>query len=552
MILRRLVFALLAAIPALLTASCGPGALSAKEGAERKILLVNNSSDPRFLDLHLMNSVPEHHLMVALFEGLVAEHLDDDSQAEPGVAERWEPNEDKSRWTFYLRDNAKWSDGAPITAEDFVWSWRRILTRKLGAEYAQMLFALKNGREFYKGTAKAEDLGVKAVNPRVLEVELVGPTPHFPLMLQHCSWWPVPRHVIEKHGDPFDPGNRWWQPENLVSNGPFKLKDYRFRQVLEVERNPHYWDAANVKLNGIRFFPIDSDQTEERLFRRGRLHIGYTLPPSRIEYFQKNHPDLFKREVAASTEFYRFNTTRAPFTDKRVRQALSLAIDRKMLVEGVTRGGQIPATGIVPPMTGYTPPPGVAFNPAEAKRLLAEAGFPDGRGWPEGLNILVSASELAARVAEAIQSMWRTHLGIHVGILQQEFTVYLSSQQAMDYDVCRAGWMADFFDPVTFIDMWMTGNGNNNTGWSNAEFDALVNEAARTGDPAKRMEILRRAEALMLEEAPIAPLFYRSHNYLTHNAVTGYFPKLLDNHPWKHVDLIFPPPPSSMDNEWYR
>ena len=544
------VFLLCAAlVAAAALTGCGGGTMDAKEAAGKKILLVGNGADPRFMDLHLINSVSEHHIMLALFEGLVAEHKSKDDDVEPGVAERWETNSDKSVWTFHLRQDARWSDGVPITAEDFVWSWRRMLTAELAAEYSQMLFALKHGRGFYEKKLSAGEVGVKALDPRRLEVTLVGPTPHFLLMLLHTSWWPVPRHVIEKYGDPLDRVNPWTHEGNMVSNGAFKLKRNLFRQVLEVEKNPQYWDVANVKIDGVRFYPLESDSTEERLFRRGMLHQTQIVPLDKIPSYREKHPDIYKQDPSTSVYFYRINTSRPALKDVRVRQALALAIDRESIVRNVTRAGQRPAGGIVPDMAGYPASDLLKFDPGKARALLAEAGYPGGRDFPK-FEILINTSEAHRAIAEVIQQMWQQHLGIRIGILNQDFGVYLDSMTRIDYDVMRAGWNADYLDPATFIDMWTTGNGNNNTHWSNPEFDRLVAASTQEGDGAKRFEILRKAEEIILTEVPAIPIYFYTRSRLVHPAVKEWHPKLLDNHVWKHYELVTPPPSSTMDSYW--
>lgn len=532
--------------------SCSGDPVSAREGARRKIFLVNNKDDPRFLDLHRCNSTVEHQVMLALFEGLVTEGRNNDREQEPGMAERWETNADKSVWTFHIRKNAVWSDGAPFTARDFVWSWRRMLLRELGAEYSNMLFLLKNGEAVYNKTLPAESLGVRAIDDFTLEVTLVGPTPHFLSILCHTSWWPVPQHTIEKWGSIQDVMNPWTDDDKMVSNGPFKLKRYLFRQYLEVERNPRYWDNAAVKLDGVRFYPIDSDQTEEKLFRRGQLHATYNVPLDKIPGYLRDHPDVVKNYTNLAVRFYRVNTTRGPFKDARVRRALGMALDRQSMIDNILRANQKPATGIVPPMEGYEGPKEFRFDPAEAKRLMAEAGYPDGRGWPDKMKLLIAKSEADMQLAEAVQAMWRKHLGISIGINSIDFNTYLTAQQTMDYDISVAGWNADYYDPATFIDMWITNGGNNETGWSNAAFDKLVADATQCPDAVRRFDILREAEALVLKEAPFLPIYFYTRTRLIHPAVKRWDARLLDNRPWKFMELLYPPPPCSMDDELAR
>jgi oligopeptide transport system substrate-binding protein len=544
----RFFLQLCAALAAVGLCGCGSGTMDAKEGAAQKILLVGNGADPRFMDPHLLNSVPEHHVLMALFEGLVAEPPVSNTVVDPGMAERWESNADKSVWTFHLRPNVVWSDGVPVTAGDFVWSWRRMLTKSLAAEYSSMLFVLKNGEDFYNEKVPPEALGVKALDPRTLQVTLVGPTPHFLIMMLHTSWWPVPRHCIEKYGGPYDRVNPWTQEGKMVSNGAFILKRNLFRQVLEVSKNPLYWDAANVKIDGIRFYPIDSESTEERLFRRGMLHITEIVPLDKIPSYREKHPDIFHQYTNAAVYFYRINTSRPALKDVRVRKALAYAIDRESLVKNVTRAGQLPAPGLVPPMEGYQQAQVFNFDPAKAQALLAEAGYPGGKDFPK-FEILINTNEAHRAIAEVIQQMWQKTLGIKVGILSQEFSVYLDTMNRIDYDVCRAGWNADYLDPSTFIDMWTTGNGNNNTHWSNAKFDQLVKDATQA-DGARRMAILREAEDIFLSEVPAIPFYFYTRVHLVHPAVKEYHPKLLDTHSWKHFELISPPPPSTMDSSW--
>lgn len=550
---------LLTGLFALLLAACSGDPISAREGARRKIFLVNIKSDVGFLDLQRSNSVADHQVHLALSEGLLAESRASDREVEPGVAEKWEANADSTVWTFHLRKNAKWSDGVPITAQDFVWSWRRMLLKELAAEYFYMLFLVKGGKEFYQrgGTVEermnaADGPGVKAVDDYTLEVTLTGPTPHYPAILCHTSWWPVARHTIEKHGSIVDVMNPWTEEGNMVGNGPFKLKRRLFRQYVEVERNPHYWDAATVKLDGVRFYPISIEQTEEKLFRRGQLHATYSVSLNKIPGYLKDHPDVVKNYTNCGTWFFRCNTTRGPFKDARVRRAMGLALDRQGLIDRVLRANQLPAGGIVPPLEGYEGVKEFRFDPAEAKKLMAEAGYPNGQGFPsggEGMKLLTQKSETASQIAEAVQAMWQEHLGIRINVIQMDSNVYLKAQHEMDYDIAYAGWNADYYDAATFLDMWITDGGNNETGWSNKAFDKLIADAGQCTDAGKRTGLLLEAERLMLKEAPVLPIYYATRTRLIHPAVKEWQPRLLDNRIWKYMDLVYPPPACSMDDE---
>ncbi|MFC3099822.1 peptide ABC transporter substrate-binding protein [Altererythrobacter lauratis] len=516
--------------------ACG-GPTEADRAVEEGILLIGNGSEPKGLDPHLVTGVPESQLLRALMEGLVAPDPVDDLAPAPAMAESWESNADFTVWTFTLRE-AKWTNGDPVTAGDFVYSWQRILSPALGAEYAEMLYVIRGAEDFHAGrTTDFGQVGVRAIDDRTLEVTLEGPTPHFLGMLMHTSFLPVNPRAVEEHGGMTDRQSGWSTLENYVSNGPFKLKAWVTNQVIEVERNPDYWDAATVQLNGIRFFPIDNVGTEEAMFRDGRLHLTNTVSPDKIPSFRQEMPDQLRIEPYLGSYFYRINTTRPPFDDVRVRRALALSIDKQLLVDRVTQGGQAPATGFTPSgIAGYPASTAVQYNPEEAKRLLAEAGYPDGRGFPSA-EILINTSESHRKIAQALQAMWKEKLGIDVGIYNQEWKVYLDSQSQLDYDISRAGWIGDYVHPTSFLDIFTTGNGNNDTGWSNPAYDALIRRARVAPNEAERMQLLQQAEAMLLGDMPIIPIYWYTRVYLKDPRVQGWEPKLLDNHPFKYVSL---------------
>ncbi|MCL6250275.1 peptide ABC transporter substrate-binding protein [Altererythrobacter sp. KTW20L] len=516
--------------------ACG-GPTEADQAAQDGILLVGNGSEPKGLDPHLVTGVPESSLLRALMEGLVAPDADDDLAPAPGVAESWESNDDFTVWTFNLRDT-QWTNGDPVLASDFVYSWQRILSPALGAEYAEMLYVIRNADDFHQGrTENFSQVGVRAIDDRTLEVTLEGPTPHFLGMLMHTSFLPVNPRAVEEHGGMTDRQSGWSTRENYVGNGPFQLKEWVTNQVIEVERNPAYWDAATVQLNGIRFYPIDNVGTEEAMFRDGRLHLTNTVSPDKIPSFQSEMPDRLRIEPYLGSYFYRINTTRPPFDDVRVRRALALAIDKQLLVDRVTQGGQTPATGFTPSgIDGYPASDAVQFDVAEAQRLLAEAGYPGGQGFPNA-EILINTNEGHRKIAQALQAMWQSTLGINVGIYNQEWKVYLDSQSNLDYDISRAGWIGDYVHPTSFLDIFTSGNGNNDTGWANPQYDALIGRARVAQSEDERMDLLQQAEAILLEEMPIVPIYWYTRVYLKDPRVQGWEPKLLDNHPYKHVSL---------------
>ena len=530
--------ALCVAILCVSVLACGGREREADVAANNGILLLGNGSEPKSLDPHLVTGVPENKIIQSLIEGLIAYHPTNDLEPAPGVAESWQHNEDFTVWTFRLRDNAKWTNGDPVRAGDFVYSWQRMLSPELGAEYAEMLYVIRNAEAFHQGRLKDfSQVGVRAIDDRTLQVTLKGPTPYFLSMLKHYSFYPVNPRVVNQFGGMTDRQSAWSTAQNYVGNGPFRLKEWVTNQVIKVEKNPQYWDAGRVRLNEIHFFPIENVGTELTAFLAGRLHVTNTVPPDRIPSLRQSHPDQLMVQPYLGTYFYRINVTRPPFNDPRVREALALAVDRKLIVDRVAQGGQAPASGFVPQgLESYPASDRVQFNVERARQLLAQAGFPGGRGFPKR-EILINTSEAHRKIAEAIQAMWRQHLGIDIGIYNQEWKVYLDSQSQLNYDLSRAGWIADYVHPMTFLEIFTSGNGNNDTGWSNPRYDSLIRQAQVAPTDPERMQLMQQAEALFLSELPVVPIYWYTRVYMKDPQVQGWNPKLLDNRPYKYVSL---------------
>ncbi len=499
------------------------------------ILLLGNSGEPKSLDPQLVTGVLESKIIGSLMEGLVADDPRSDDALPPGAAESWEHNEELTEWTFHLRPDGKWSDGAPVTARDYVFSYQRMLHPDLIAPYVEMLYFIDKAEAFNKGEIDDfSEVGVWAEDDLTLRLRLREPVPFLPSLTRHYTWFAVPRHVVLLHGKMTDRFTDWCLPPNMVGNGPFRLKSWEFHDSIEVEKNPHYWDAENVALNGIRFLPIENPYTEARAFFAGQLHSSYTLPADLIDTVKEKSPQFLRQEPYVGTVFVRLNTTKPGLDDPRVRRALGLAIDRAALTEHVLEG-YFPATSLTPKMGRYEPEPVLRFDPEEARRLLAEAGYPGGKGFPR-YSVLISRP--AARSStEAVQAMWRKHLNIIVDIQNKDWGSYISAQQSLEFDMAMAGWIGDYLDPTTFLNMWTKGNGNNNTGWSNERFEELLAEAAHQADPVQRLDFLRQAEQLLMAEQPVLPTAYYSRNYLHRPEVKGWYPLLLDNHPYKSIRL---------------
>jgi oligopeptide transport system substrate-binding protein len=518
--------------------SCQKRESLATVAAREKILLKGNGSEPRSLDLHLIQTTTEHQLITSMFEGLVNEDASDDSKVQPGVAETWESLDGAARWVFHLRTNAKWSDGTPLVAEDFVKTYKRQLSPNFGALYADMLYKLKNAEGYHQGKIKDfEQVGVKALDSHTLELTFNGPLPYLLQVLTHFTWCPLPTHVIEKYGDLESRFNLWTRPGKMVGNGAFQLKEWKFKEYIEVERNPHYWNAATVKLNGVRFIVVTDLATEERMFRNGRLHLTEQMSLDRIPFYRDKFPDLLRINPYLGVYFLRINTTKEGFKDPRVRWALNLALDRDTLVNKTLQGAHTPAYGLTPPMQApYTLPRPLTFDIAKAQKLLTEAGYPGGKGFPK-FSIHVPDVESHVLIAQVLQDMWKRDLGLEIGIRTESPNVTYDTQIRLDYEVSRAGWIADFIEPISFLDMWTTGNQNNNTGWSNPKFDQLIRDSYVTSDPAARGKILEEAETMFMQELPVVPIYWYNKQRLVHPAVKGWNEKLLDNHPWDQVDL---------------
>ena len=533
----RLLWLLASGIWLLATTGCLKRETFVQRGNREQVLHRGVGYEVTELDPHLVTGVAEGNVLRALFEGLVTEDPLD-LHPVPGVAERWEKSTDGLVYTFHLRADARWSNGQPVTAQDFVASFRRILTASLAADYANMLYLLQGAEAFAKGsTGDFSQVGATAVDSRTLRLTLEHPAPYFLSLIANPPWYPVPLATIEQHGPAYLRGNGWTRAGRIVTNGPFVLKKWQPNQVIVVEKFPGYWDAARVRLNAIHFYPLDSVDAEERAFRAGQLHLTEFVPVSKIDAYRRDAPHLLRLDPDRGTFVDRFNTRRAPFTDARLRRALALAVDRDAIVTKILRGGQRPAHALTPPGTaGYTAAAGIPTDVVAARKLLREAGFEGGKGLP-AIDLLYNSSENYRVVAEALQEMWRRELGVEVRLTNQELKVAHAARRAGDFQILRSDWIGDYVDPATFLDIFRSDSGNNYTGWSSPEYDAALFASARTVDPEARLALFQKAEALLVEAAPIIPLYHYTHVFLLQPSVKGWHPTLLDHHPYKHVWL---------------
>ncbi|MDD3179748.1 MAG: peptide ABC transporter substrate-binding protein [Opitutaceae bacterium] len=509
----------------------------AEAGIRSQTLLLGNGAEPQDLDPHVVTAYTDQNILLALFEGLTA--IDEKtSEPVPAAAESWTVSPDGLTYAFHLRAGLRWSDGEPLTADDFVQSWRRLLSPALAAEYAYLLYPVKNAAAFNAGKiADPAALGFAAPDPHTVVVSLERPTPYLPALTAQPSLFPVNPRVLRQFDALSRRGTDWTRPGNLVGNGPFQLKEWSPNARLVMEKNPLYWDAAKTRLRRIIFYPTENPDVEERDFRAGQLHLTYALPLAKVDSYRRNDPAKLRLDPFLETFFLRFNVTRPPLDQPKVRQALARAIDRTALTRNLLRGSRQPAHSFTPPdCAGYTARAGVPDDFGAARQLLAEAGFPDGRGLPV-LEVQVRNDEIHAKTLEAIQAMWRRELGITITIAPVEQKTWVQNQQSLNYAISTARWVGDFVDPVTFLDLFAGGGGSNWTGWANPDYDRLLAQAAATANPRTRYELFQQAEALLLEASPVAPLFFGARIGLIHPAVKNWRPALLGFHRYQFVDL---------------
>jgi oligopeptide transport system substrate-binding protein len=504
---------------------------------DRAELVVLNGAEPETIDPALLTGQPDGRIAYTLFEGLTA--FDETGTPQPGVAERWEISPDGRVYTFHLRKNAQWSNGDPVTSQDFVRSWQRTLKPETAAEYAAQLYYIHNARPFNEGTVKDfREVGVQAPDPYTLIVTLDNPTPFFIDLTAFNTLLPVHMPSVEeceKRGESF------MKPGKCIGNGAFVLKEWRLFDRIRLEKNPRYWNAEKIQMKSVDIIPTSNGMTAFNFYSTGLadLSVDKGLVPTALLDELKKRSDYHAAPFLGNY-FIRFNVTRQPFTDVRVRLALSLAIDKQLLCDKITRAGELPADSFTPPNTaGYYPPPGLKRDVARAKQLLADAGFPDGKGFPIVYYLYKgdSSTGLDRDIAVELQGMWRDNLGITVQLQQQEWKVYLSSLTDLDYDLCRSSWVGDYKDANTFLGCFVTDDGNNRTGWSNKKFDELIAAAGRELDREKRFAIFREAEKLLVtDEVAICPLYYYvGVQFYDAERLGGIQANLTDEHPIKNM-----------------
>ncbi|NGM81771.1 peptide ABC transporter substrate-binding protein [Paenibacillus sp. 7124] len=510
------------------TPAATDGSASGEKLAADQTLKINLSAEPPTFDPALAQDSQANTVLKTMYEGLTRMN-DETGQAEPGIAEKWEISPDGLVYTFTLRD-AKWSNGDPVVAGDFVRAWKRVLDPAAAeaAPYAYQLYYLKNAQEYYdKKITDFNQVGVKAVDDKTLEVTLAAPTPYFLGLLSFYTYYPVHKSVE---------GNAKWatNKDTMIVNGPFTLTEWTTGQSLQVSKNDNYWDKDSIKLSKIDFSLVNSSATELSAYESGQLDRAGgpngEIPTEQLPIVQQKYPDEFNRKGIASVYYYEFNVTEKPFSNVKIRKALAMTIDRQTLIDKVTLGGQLPAFGFVPPgIAGANGEYRTAIkdsyfteDDAQAKTLLEEGLKEEGLTKLPTFTLSYNTSEGHKKIALAIADMWKKALGVDVKLENQEWAVFIENRQHQNFQVARAGWTADYNDPMTFLDMWVTKGGNNDTGYANPAYDKLIADAKATDDAAVRQEKFAAAEKLIIQDDMILiPIYYYTNNSLTKPYLKG-------------------------------
>lgn len=533
----RFIAPLFLALAGCLFVACSPRETPAEEGIRTKTLLIGNAAEPGTLDPHLASILTDQIIINTLFEGLTV--LDEAStQPLPAAAESWESSADGLTWTFHLRAGLAWSNGNPLVADDFIQAWRRALNPAFAADNAWYLFAIKNAEAYNAGQLDdVSQLGIAAPDDRTIILTLEQPTPYLPALVSLPAWFPLNPPTLEKFGAMTQRGTPWTRAGNLVSNGAYQLSEWNPDARIVLTKNPHHRDATTAQLEKLVFRPIAKPEDEERNYRAGQLHVTFNLPVTKLAPWRERDASQLRVDPLLQSNFLRFNVTREPFNDFRVRRALSLALERELLARTVLQGSRLAAHSITPPnIGGYHSSTQITSDLDQARQLLADAGHAKGEGL-SALELMVRNDEIMPRLAEAIQAMWKTELGVIVSISQVEQKTWIQNQQNLDYDLCMSAWTADYPDPVTFLEIFQGDSSYNWTGWNQPTYDALLARAAHITTREQRFTVLAEAETLLLKEAPVAPLFFGAQTYLIHPSVKGWAPSPLGFRRFQLVSL---------------
>jgi len=496
--------------------------------AHAATLNIHNGGDPTSLDPQKISGDWENRIDGDIFEGLVTEDPKDNPI--PGQAASWTISPDQKVYTFKLRDGIKWSDGTPVTAQDFVFAFQRLMDPKTAAQYAYLQYTIKNAEKINKGEIKdLTQLGVKAIDDKTLEITLENPTPYFLNALMHYTAYPLPKHVVEAKGD------SWVKVENIVTNGPYKPVEWVPGSHVSNVKNDQYYDAKDVKIDKVNFYTLEDQSAALKRYRAGEFDILTSFPADQYEWIQKNLPGQAHVVPFLGTYYYVLNATKPPFNDKRVRQALSMAVNREVIGPKILGTGELPMYSWVPPGTAnYGEPAYVSWKDEpykqkveEAKKLLKEAGF--GPDHPLKAQLRYNTNDNHKRIAVAIAAMWKP-LGVDIELYNTETKVHYDEMQRGQVEIGRAGWLADYNDPINFLNLLSTGVEMNYGRWSNPDYDALITQGNEEIDLKKRAEIYKKAEQLALDDSAAIPIYYYVSQNIVAPKVQGFVDNIQDIH----------------------
>lgn len=513
-----------------------PG-ISRENLASEQVLHRGNFLEPESLDPHRARGAEAANILRDLYEGLTREGPAGETL--PGAAKSWEISNDGLRYVFYLREDARWSNGEAVTADDFVAGMRRTADPAMASSYIGSLKIFINGADIITGKKPVDTLGVKALDAKTLEIRLEAPAPYLLDMLSHHSLYPIHRASLEKYGEQLT------RPGNLISNGAYRLSEWRVNDRIRLDRNTHYWDNDAVIINTVYYYPLDDENSEFNRFRAGELDATQTIPVRQFAQLKTEFADALRIASYLSTYYYGFNLSREPFKHSPgLRRALSMVIDRAVLAEKVMGIGELPAWSVTPPgIRDYdAPKPDYADWPmekriAEAKRLYREAGYSEEN--PLKTELRYNTGDNHKRVALAVSSMWRQHLGVQSELVHEEWRVFLQKRKQREVtQIFRGGWVGDYNDPYTFLQLFHSENPLNDYGYASAEYDALLNQAAHTADRGKRLELLRQAEVIMQRDVPVMPLYVYVSKHLVQPWVGGWQDNIMDHHATRDLYIL--------------
>ena len=500
---------------------------------EANELWINGGNEPQYLDPNKLNGNPEINISTNLFVRLTQTNPKT-GEIIPDLASSWDVSADGKEYTFHLRKDAKWSDGQPLTARDVEYSWKRLIDPKTGSVSSSLADVIENAYAFRTGKKPMKSVAVKSLDDYTLWVRLVSPVGYFLGLIEYIAFAPLPMHIIEKlKVDGKE--DQWTRVENIVVSGAYTLAQENFKQYKIFKKNPKYYRADQVKIETIKSLIIESYNADMNAYRTGQHDWSCcnSLPPEQMELV-KTKKD-FHVDPYLATYFLMTNTSKKPLDNPLVRKALSLSIDRKAIVDNIMRGGQTPTRDFAPIGTaGYPGIQSAIYDPAEAKKLLARAGYPEGKGFPK-VGFKFNTSEVHKLVAEAIQQMWKSNLGVDIELLNEEWSVFMDSQKSGNFQILRRAWIGDFVDPFSFLNVLQSNGSNNKSGWKNKTYDQLMAASNIEQDKAKRFALFQKAERILADEQPYLPLFFYTRSYMKKPFLRGFWPHFQDRHEWKYM-----------------